>query len=114
MPRSDAMDRAIKKYEQEKVDRILFRVPKGMKETIQNHAEKKGESPFIVICDELNPDHFFRISRSCIVSMKAINSIINVKEESDLDSFLSGGDVSFGNIIRGLDDFELICFLVVR
>ena len=44
MPRSDAMDRAIKKYEQEKVDRILFRVPTGMKETIQNHAEKRGES----------------------------------------------------------------------
>lgn len=44
MPRSDAMDRAIKKYEQEKVDKILFRVPKGMKEMVQNHAEKKGES----------------------------------------------------------------------
>lgn len=44
MPRSDAMDRAIKKYEQEKVDRIIFRVPKGMKEKIQEHAEKKGES----------------------------------------------------------------------
>lgn len=44
MPRSDAMDRAIKKYEQEKVDKILFRVPKGMKETIQEHAKKNGES----------------------------------------------------------------------
>ena len=44
MARSDAMDRAIKKYEQEKVDRILFRVPKGMKAKIQDHAEKKGES----------------------------------------------------------------------
>lgn len=44
MPRSDAMDRAIKKYEQEKVDRIIFRVPKGMKEQIQLHAEKRGES----------------------------------------------------------------------
>lgn len=44
MPRSDAMDRAIKKYEQEKVDRILFRVPKGLKEQIQGHAEKRGES----------------------------------------------------------------------
>ena len=42
MPRSDAMDRAIKKYEQEKVDRIIFRVPKGMKEKIQEHAEKKA------------------------------------------------------------------------
>ena len=44
MPRSDAMDRAIKKYEQEKVDRIIFRVPKGLKEQIQAHAEKQGES----------------------------------------------------------------------
>ena len=44
MPRSDAMDRAIKKYEHEKVDRVIFRVPKGVKEQIQEHAEKKGES----------------------------------------------------------------------
>lgn len=44
MPRSDAMDRAIKKYEQEKVDRVIFRVPKGTKELIQEHAEKHGES----------------------------------------------------------------------
>lgn len=44
MPRSDAMDRAIKKYEQEKVDRVIFRVPKGMKEQIQAHAEARGES----------------------------------------------------------------------
>lgn len=44
MPRSEAMDRAIKKYEQEKVDRVIFRVPKGVKEEIQAHAEKQGES----------------------------------------------------------------------
>ena len=44
MPRSESMDRAIKKYEQEKVDRIVFRVPKEMKEQIQTHAEKQGES----------------------------------------------------------------------
>lgn len=44
MPRSESMDRAIKKYEQEKVDRVVFRVPKGMKEQIQAHSEKQGES----------------------------------------------------------------------
>ena len=45
----------------------------------------------------------------------AIASIIEVKEESDIDSFLSGGQVSFlADEIKGLDDFELICFLVVR
>ena len=46
---------------------------------------------------------------------KAIASIIEVKDESDIDSFLGGGQVSFlTNEIKGLDDFELICFLVVR
>ena len=46
---------------------------------------------------------------------QAISSIIEVKEESDLDSFLSGENVSFlNNEIKGLDDFELVCFLVVK
>ena len=45
----------------------------------------------------------------------AISSIIEVKEENDIDSFLGGGQISFlTNEIKGLDDFELICFLVVR
>ena len=45
----------------------------------------------------------------------AIASIIEVKDESDIDSFLGGGQVSFlSNEIKGLDDFELICFLVIR
>ena len=45
----------------------------------------------------------------------AIASIIQVKSESDIDSFLSGGQMSFlTGAIKGLDDFELICFLVVR
>ncbi|WP_418816820.1 helicase-related protein [Pseudoruminococcus massiliensis] len=46
---------------------------------------------------------------------EAIASIIEVKDESDIDSFLGGGNVSFlSNEIKGLDDFELICFLVVK
>ena len=45
----------------------------------------------------------------------AIASIMEVKDESDLDSFLNGGQMSFAaNEINGLDDFELICFLVIR
>lgn len=45
----------------------------------------------------------------------AITSIIDRKEESDIDSFLSGHQMSFlSEIITGLDDFELICFLVVK
>lgn len=46
---------------------------------------------------------------------EAISSIIEVKAESDIDSFLGGRQISFlTNEIKGLDDFELICFLVVR
>ena len=45
----------------------------------------------------------------------AIASIIEVKEESDIDSFLGGSQISFlSNEIKGLDDFELVSFLVVR
>lgn len=46
---------------------------------------------------------------------EVITSIVQVKEESDIDSFLSGGTISFKDEeIKGLSDFELICFLVVR
>ena len=44
MPRSEAMARASRKYEQEKIDRVAFRVPKGKREAIQNHAQSQGES----------------------------------------------------------------------
>ena len=45
----------------------------------------------------------------------SISSIIEVKDESDMDSFLSGDTVDFKHgQIKGLDDFELICFLVIK
>lgn len=44
-----------------------------------------------------------------------IASIIDLKNKSNMDSFLGGDQVSFlNNEIKGLDDFELICFLVIR
>ena len=46
---------------------------------------------------------------------QAIASIIEVKEESDMDAFLGGSQISFtSEMMKGLDDFELICFLVIR
>lgn len=45
----------------------------------------------------------------------AIKSIIDVKEESDIDSlFSAGGTSALMSDVSGLDDFELICFLVVK
>ena len=46
---------------------------------------------------------------------EAINSIIDAKEENDIDSlFKSGGTSALLSAVSGLDDFELICFLVVK
>lgn len=78
---------------------------------------KGKSSPDMEICREFN-----RITRDG-KDMKqysgllndAISSIISVKQESDIDSFLSGVQGSlFTDEIRGLDDFELICFLVIK
>ena len=45
----------------------------------------------------------------------AIRSMIDVKEEKDLDSLFSGGKTTaLVNTIAGLDDFELVAFLVVQ
>lgn len=46
---------------------------------------------------------------------ETIYSIIDVKDESDFESLFSAGESSYmKNTISGLDDFELICFLVVK
>lgn len=46
---------------------------------------------------------------------QAVDSIISVKEESDIDSLFSMGETSalLGDA-KGLDDFELITFLIIR
>ncbi len=47
---------------------------------------------------------------------QAIGSIIDLKEASDIDSLFSGSSstTAMRHTISGLDDFELICFLVVQ
>lgn len=46
---------------------------------------------------------------------EAINSIIDVKAESDIDSlFRSGGTSALLSAVSGMDDFELVCFLAVK
>ena len=45
----------------------------------------------------------------------AITSIIDTKEESDIDSLFKAGGTTLGlSTIKGLEDFELICFLVAK
>lgn len=44
MKRTEAVDRAIKKYESEKLDKVLLRMPKGKRDTMQAHVSHTGES----------------------------------------------------------------------
>lgn len=44
MKRTEAIDKAIRKYESEKIDKILVRVPKGKKAVIQDFAAAHDES----------------------------------------------------------------------
>ena len=46
---------------------------------------------------------------------KAISSIVSVKEDSELDSFFTSAETTaLGSKISGLNDFELICFIVIK
>ncbi len=45
----------------------------------------------------------------------AIDSIIDTKDESDIDSlFSAGGTSALMSNVSGLDDFELVCFIVIK
>ena len=78
---------------------------------------KDKTSPYAELCVAFNRET--RDGKDMRVCSKllgdAIHSIIHVKEESDINSFLGGEQISFAECgISGLDDFELICFLVIK
>ena len=78
---------------------------------------KQVSKPDVELCHEFNKEtrDGLRMGKYSDLLSKAINSIISVKEESDVDSFLEGfaGEL-FEEHYVGLDDFELICFLVIK
>lgn len=90
--------------------------PKKLLDKMRYACKDKTE-PDKILCKQFNKEtrdgknmrHYSDLLQS------AIESIITVKEESDIDDFLNGvqGNL-FSNEIRGLDDFELICFLVIK
>ena len=81
------------------------------------YACKDKTVPDMALCKQFNKEtrdgKYMRHYSDLLQS--AIESIITVKEKSDIDDFLDGvqGNL-FAGEIRGLDDFELICFLVIK
>jgi SNF2 family DNA or RNA helicase len=90
--------------------------PKKMLDMMRMACKGKHE-PIKDLCDAFNKEtnNGKRMNHYSDLLQKAIDSIVKVKEESDINSFLNGGQISFvSNSIKGLDDFELICFLVIK
>ena len=73
--------------------------------------------PDVKLCSTFNKEtrDGLRMGKYSELLGKAIESIVTKKEESDMESFLDGyvGEL-FEERITGLDDFELICFLVIK
>ena len=78
---------------------------------------KPMTKPDVKLCSAFNKEtrDGLRMGKYSELLGRAIESIVTKKEESDIDSFLDGyvGEL-FEERITGLDDFELICFLVIR
>lgn len=98
-------------------------------EVIVNHLDPKdlldrmrhlcrGKSaPLLELCRKFNAEtrDGQRMGTYSRLLGDAISSLIKTKETTDLFSFLDGDTGTlFGNEVRGLDDFELICFLIIR
>lgn len=90
--------------------------PKGLLDRMRHICRGKSE-PILELCRKFNAEtrDGQRMGTYSSLLGDAISSLIKTKETTDLFSFLDGDTGSlFGDEVRGLDDFELICFLIVR
>ena len=90
--------------------------PKSLLDRVRLLCKNKSE-PIISLCQKVNDETNDGKDMSEISMMlnESIASVIDVKEESDLDSlFSAGGTSALLSNVNGLDDFELVCFLVVK
>ena len=90
--------------------------PKSLLDTMR-HLCRGNATPLLELCHKFNAEtrDGQRMGTYSQLLGDAISSLIKVKETTDLFSFLDGDSGSlFGNEVRGLDDFELICFLVIK
>lgn len=89
--------------------------PKDTLDMMRHLARAKTE-PDKGLCDQFNKEtnNGKNMGKVSQLLEKSIMSIIDAKQESDIDSFFFGGQTSFlSGGFSGLDDFELVCFMVV-
>lgn len=89
--------------------------PKKLLDDMRLLCRGKAE-PIVGVYDRFNKetDDGRNMSEMSALLSDAINSIIDTKEESDIDSlFKNGGTSALLSEVKGIDDFELVTFLVV-
>ena len=90
--------------------------PKGLLDDVRLLCRGKSE-PIKTLCAQFNreTDDGRNMSEMSELLSMAIDSIIDAKADNDIDSlFKSGGTSALMSAVSGLDDFELICFFVVK
>lgn len=90
--------------------------PKRLLDTMRLACKGK-DTPDLKLCRQFNKEtkDGYRMDTYSHLLQKAVESIITVKDESDIDSLFSEGDTTaLENKVKGLDDFELIAFLVIK
>lgn len=83
---------------------------------IMRHLSRGKVIPDKTLCEQFNKvtNNGKNMSKVSQLLEDSIMSIIDAKDESDIDSFFGGGQTTFlSGGFSGLDDFELICFMVV-
>ena len=90
--------------------------PKKLLDVMRMSCRGKAE-PILDLCRDFNKEtnDGRRMQHYSELLGKAVASIVEQKEQSDIDSLFSFGATSaLVGDVKGLDDFELICFLVIK
>ena len=83
---------------------------------VMRHLAKGKAQPDKRLCEKFNKatNNGKNMAKVSQLLEDSIMSIIDAKDEGDIDSFFGGGQTTFlSGGFSGLDDFELICFMVV-
>ena len=83
---------------------------------VMRHLARGKAVPDKTLCDRFNKatNNGRNMEKVSHLLEDSIMSIIDAKDESDIDSFFGSGQTTFlSGGFSGLDDFELICFMVV-
>ena len=90
--------------------------PKRLLDIMRSACKGKHE-PILDLCHQFNAEtqDGKKMSHYSDLLQKAVGTIVEKKEQGDLESLFSFGETTaLVDDIKGLDDFELICFLVIK